>query len=591
MIHTVSANNAGFRTVHFDEGLNVVLACRHKDSKNTDTCNGLGKTTLMYIIDFCLGAEPDHEDALPTKNLLGWEFKLEATIADNRVVVRRAVSTPEYVYVRRVDDGQFTWPNFTSTFDFGGERAYKVEEWRETLGSLLFGLEFKLRGPKDPAIYRPEQRELLNFFVRKQYVSETLPALGLSIRRELSVTYLLGLNWEFLRKLDDLKAKKKDADALKRSAELKMAEMNRKKGALETECVMLQGQLTLMKEKLDAFKINEQYAEDERLANEYTAKFVELSNKVHVLRAKIRAATKAIQKSSADLAKIRGIYEEAKFNFPEQVIKTLEQAQKFYEDVSNNRGEFLAQDIKRMEKSVRDLEAQKEEFKKLRDEKMAVLASTGALEQYSKMYEEYVTAKERLSVKQGCINDLAKSEQQKEEVKVEQKAAAVDARKTYAELEGIWSTAEKCFADMAKLLYDAKGSLNIKLLDEGRRYGFEFKPSIPYDRASGIKNIRIFAFDMTMFEQQRILNRGIDFLVHDSVIFDGADPRQVANALAKADELARKNHRQYICMLNASTIDNPDFKGESDITRESECVKLVLTDESPEKSLLGFRFE
>ena len=44
-------------------------------------------------------------------------------------------------------------------------------------------------------------------------------------------------------------------------------------------------------------------------------------------------------------------------------------------------------------------------------------------------------------------------------------------------------------------------------------------------------------------------------------------------------------------MLNASTIDNPDFKGVSDITRESECVKLVLTDDSPEKSLLGFRFE
>ena len=72
---------------------------------------------------------------------------------------------------------------------------------------------------------------------------------------------------------------------------------------------------------------------------------------------------------------------------------------------------------------------------------------------------------------------------------------------------------------------------------------------------------------------------------------DPSRSRQVANALAKADELARKNHRQYICMLNASTIDNPDFKGVSDITREHECVKLVLTDESPEKSLLGFRFQ
>lgn len=94
MIHSVKANKPQFREVQFETGLNVILARRDKKSKNTDTCNGLGKTTLLHIIDFCLGADPDREDSLATSNLLGWEFTLEATIKENRVYIRRSVSLP-----------------------------------------------------------------------------------------------------------------------------------------------------------------------------------------------------------------------------------------------------------------------------------------------------------------------------------------------------------------------------------------------------------------------------------------------------------------------------------------------------------------
>lgn len=587
MIHSISANKKSFRTVRFSEGLNIVLSCRDKESKATDTSNGLGKTTLMHIIDFCLGAEPNREDSLPTDRLQGWTFILEATIAGNHVFISRSVNTPEVVHVRRSDDQPFTWPNITGELQFGGDTQYKTEVWRALLGWAFFGLECELRSSE----YRPDERELLSFFIRKQYVNESLPALGLTVRKELSVSYLLGLNWEFLRELDALKAKKKDAEALARSAELKMAEFHRKRDALEIDCRILKDRLLQMKGKLDAFKINEQYAEDERLANEYTAKIKEITNRMFILNSKIESAKKAIRKSRVDLAKIKDVYDEVQFNFPEQLLKTLEDAQRFYEAVSENRSEFLETDIKRMEGIVSNLRTQLEEFKKLKEEKIRILASTGALDQYSKMYEAYAKTSDDLTRKQSCLDDLAKSEKQKCEVKDGQKTAAANARKEYDELEGTLGNAEKCFAGLAKLLYDAKGSLNIKLLDTGRRYGFEFRPSIPYDRASGIKNIRIFAFDMTMFEQQRMLKRGIDFLVHDSLIYDGADPRQVAIALSRADGMTREHHRQYICMLNSTTIENPDFQNISPIKRDSECVKLLLSDASPEQSLLGFRFQ
>jgi uncharacterized protein YydD (DUF2326 family) len=55
MIYSVSANQRSFHTVTFTTGLNVILAERSETSTEKDTRNGLGKSTLIEIIDFCLG--------------------------------------------------------------------------------------------------------------------------------------------------------------------------------------------------------------------------------------------------------------------------------------------------------------------------------------------------------------------------------------------------------------------------------------------------------------------------------------------------------------------------------------------------------
>ena len=56
VIHAVTASHAGFQHVQFQKGFNVVLAERKKAATSRDTRNGLGKSTLVEIIHFCLGA-------------------------------------------------------------------------------------------------------------------------------------------------------------------------------------------------------------------------------------------------------------------------------------------------------------------------------------------------------------------------------------------------------------------------------------------------------------------------------------------------------------------------------------------------------
>ena len=56
MIRRVSSSLTSFKGVEFTSGFNIILADRTKDSTKKDTRNGLGKSTLLDVIHFCLGA-------------------------------------------------------------------------------------------------------------------------------------------------------------------------------------------------------------------------------------------------------------------------------------------------------------------------------------------------------------------------------------------------------------------------------------------------------------------------------------------------------------------------------------------------------
>ena len=75
MIHSVTADRPSFKTVEFKPGFNVVLAERTKESTKKDSRNGLGKSTLIEIIHFCLGNSKG--ESLSKKEVNGWTFTID----------------------------------------------------------------------------------------------------------------------------------------------------------------------------------------------------------------------------------------------------------------------------------------------------------------------------------------------------------------------------------------------------------------------------------------------------------------------------------------------------------------------------------
>jgi uncharacterized protein YydD (DUF2326 family) len=99
--------------------------------------------------------------------------------------------------------------------------------------------------------------------------------------------------------------------------------------------------------------------------------------------------------------------------------------------------------------------------------------------------------------------------------------------------------------------------------------------------------MKIFCFDLAVLEVQREMGHGIDFLIHDSLMFDAVDPRQRALALERAHEVALKRNSQYICALNSDMVPTDDFT--PGFTFDA-FVKLRLSDASERDRLLGIRF-
>ena len=103
----------------------------------------------------------------------------------------------------------------------------------------------------------------------------------------------------------------------------------------------------------------------------------------------------------------------------------------------------------------------------------------------------------------------------------------------------------------------------------------------------GINKMKIFCYDLMLAQLWSIRRPSPGILVHDSTIFDGVDERQIARALELAQKESEDRGFQYVCALNSDAVPSGDFSSEFDL---SPFIRLRLTDESVEGSLLGMRY-
>ncbi|MBN4079622.1 DUF2326 domain-containing protein [bacterium AH-315-C08] len=582
MIHGISANQSSFHPVEFTAGLNVIVAERTETSSKKDTRNGLGKTTLIQIIDFCLGGSTQRGKKLCIDPLEEWVFTIDITLSGNRIKAIRAINSPNRIVISGPTSG---WRKQPVLDEDTQEKIFTLDEWKFLLGWSLFGLSRSSDEPK----YKPSYRSIISYFIRQGHGAYGDPFKYLSTQKEgnkqLSISFLLGLNWEYASRWQELKDEAKRVEAIEQAIKSGAFEgAFGSIGELEAERVQLETSLNKGKEALDNFKVHPQYKNVQEEADRVTSQIHELTNQNVTERRKLARYKESIADEKVpDNIAIEKLYQEAGIVFPEMLKRTLTDAKDFHRKIVENRKVFLETEIGRLGLQLQQREESIGSLTEKRAESLSILRTHGALQEMVSLQEKYHSSLGRLERLRSRIKDSKDLTSKKREVKTAKSELQKVAEKDHEERRTIWSEAIQIFNENSQALYDTPGSLIINIADTGYKFDVEIERS----GSEGVGKMKIFSFDLMLLELTSRQNGWIDFLVHDSMLYDGVDSRQIAHALEHAATVSQKIGGQYICTLNSDMIPNEDFTEGFDINK---FIRLKLTDKDPSGRLLGFQF-
>lgn len=581
MIHAVRANQASFKTVEFTSGCNVVMADRTKESTKKETRNGLGKSTLLEIIHFCLGASATTKQGLLVDTLAGWEFTLDLTLQGEQISVTRSTATPAKVYIA---GNTATWP-IQPWYDNKNDRfTLEVKEWNKVLGHLLFGLPVTTAGE-----YRPTFRSLLSYFIRRGRDAFSTPFEHHRKQHEwdkqVHNAYLLDLAWEDASAWQTLKDKRKTISELQKATSQGMiGEVVGSRGQLEATKVQLEAKTRQERENLQSFRVHPQYREIEEQANQLTQAIHHDTNSniadtqlLTMYRASIEQEREPAQ------GEVTRLYEEAGIALPGLVQRRLEEVQAFHTQIVVNRRQFLAAEIDRLTRVIAQRTEAIAQKTAQRASYMQILQTYGALEEYMELQQLHVNTEAQIRDIDHRIASLRRLEEGQSELRLEQEHLQRRARHDYDERKAQRERAIALFNANSEALYDAPGRLIIDIGPNGFQFGVEIERS----GSQGISSMKVFCYDLMLAQLWSSKEPSPGFLIHDSTIFDGVDERQIALALQLAARMSTEYGFQYICTLNSDTIPWAEFDPDFDL---NAFVRLRLTDETSSGGLLGIRF-
>ena len=581
MIHSITANQPSFRRVELTPGLNVILADRTEESSRKDTRNGLGKSTLIEIIHFCLGARVRRGEGLAIPALEDWAFTMEMSLGDERITVARAVASANTVVVRGLSED---WPELPSS-DLMEQRSFRQAQWRAFLGRALFSLP-SAEAPK----YNPSFRSLISYFVRRGHDAFGDPFTHSRHQqiwdKQLHVALLLGLDWRHAAQWQAIKERDKDLKALRQLVDRDVVpHLGGSVGELEAERVTLAQEIEDASRAIESFRVHPEYESIRHEADQLTEELHRRANENVVASRRLSLYRKAVESEEApSVDSIEDVYEEMGVVFSQQVRRSLAEAREFYGLVVRDRRRFLRKEVARLENRISETDGRIRELTDSRARRLEILSTHGALEEMVKLQERHVARCQELERVRDQIERSRQMESEARRVARERAELADLAAQDHEERRDIWHAPVRLFNLNSQALYRAPGHLVIDITDSGLKFNIEISRS----GSDGIGKMKIFCLDLALLEFSSGRGLQIDFLAHDSEMYDGVDSRQRAAAIQRAREVADNTGTQYICALNSDMVPYEDFRGGFEF---DEHVRLRLTDGDPAGTLLGMVFD
>ncbi|MBI1249324.1 DUF2326 domain-containing protein [bacterium] len=580
MIHKVSSSLPSFKTLTFRPGLNVILADKSDGATDRQTRNSSGKTSLVTIVHFLMGASCPSSSIFRYHSLLEQSFSLNFDLSNQRMTARRSGSDPNKVFV---DANLSEWPEQPTIDSTTGESWFSNKKWTAALALSMFDGHATSK-------YSPSFRSMFPYFARvepeggfqhaEKYYSTQQPW-----NIQVNLSHLLGLDWKSSQTLQELKDQEKTLKLLKRdSSKGVLGNLVGKAGELRTKLALAEKDLKRLEKELSEFQVLPEYRDLEKEASTIAIRQSRIANANTLDRQRIKSIEQQLQtEQPVKVDDVVTMYEEAYVVLPDLVRKRIEDVQAFHDRVIKNRLLHLEREIQTAEQRIFAREEEALSLDKRRREIMKALSSHGAIDQMIRLEEERSRLFSLVDELKKRLEVTNKLESTKTELTIERARVKQQISIDHSEHEEVLREAILTFEELSREISDHEGSLEVDVSDNGPT----FKIKVEGGRSVGIRNMQIFCFDMMLSIIWAKRHLGPGFLIHDSHLYDGMDSRQVAKAIEIGEAKSQEYEFQYIITMNSDQVPRAEFK--SDFSFDNFVNPVQLSDKSETGGLFGMR--
>lgn len=543
MFKRLSANRDEFTPINFKPGFNAMIAERAQDSTEQDSRNARGKSTLLMLMNYVLAGNLNRS-LLPLAEDK-WEITLTLEMFGGTVTATRALANGRKLTI--VADG----PAHEVLIPWLSEGQITLGEWKDVLGFALFRLEPSFREVTGGI----SVRTLLSYVIRTDTPKDPLKVLaqqGATSSRE-HVAFVLGLDWRVVHELAGIKKGLDQLKAITAASREGLVTTLRPEEELVLERATLKNEVEEWEQRVSGFRILEDPNSLVSRADDLTAEISRLRDEAVVDRRMRELYVSSL--ADTQPAPTAGQSVEALFDAVGAILadgfkRQISDVREFHASLLTNRRTFLRNEIESLNSRITDTAAELASLDDQRDNALRTLDAGGALDELNAMRIELGEAQARMAALDLQIEQARELVTRREELKLEQSTKRNDATRELANSREKLDRISDLFSQQMSRLYGRHAALTVSV-DDG---GYKFAIRATGSGSTGVDRMTLFCFDLTLLEEGITTAHHPDFLVHDSSVFDGVDPRQRAGALRFAQAMVESIGGQYICTINSNDI-------------------------------------
>lgn len=341
----IQNENEIIRDIQFHKGINLIVDETSSDVK-TDSGNSVGKTTVLRLIDYCLGG--DGKNIYTDTEFKKINSKIKEFLKKNNIIITLAL----------IDSFESTQPIETiiqRNFLQGKDKIQKIngEDKKDTKDNKEFSASLKKIIFKTDSA-KPTFRELISKNIRdeKNKLDQTIRVLS---PYTTDVAYeLLHLFWFGI----DIN-RNKDELIREQNAEIKIQEKLRKENnpsQIEQSLTVINKEIDRLNAEKSNFNLNENYEKQLSELNTIKSEINAIASRISHLNMRINLIEESrddLNKNYADIdaEKIKVLYETAKALMP-NIQRTFEQTLAFHNEMTAQKINFITKELPELKKQV-----------------------------------------------------------------------------------------------------------------------------------------------------------------------------------------------------------------------------------------------